>query len=57
MGRWKGDAYRSNCNVKLTAMHRLKPGIRIATRVASQLSCCSLQLASMRPNRCVDAFR
>ena len=26
MGRWKGDAYRSNCNVKLTAMHRLKPG-------------------------------
>jgi hypothetical protein len=21
----KGDAYRSNCNVTLTAMHRLKP--------------------------------
>src|SRR5215468_1281788 len=50
-------AYRSNCNVKLTAAHRLKPSSNAKSHVGSITSVAALQSKCLRPlkTRCDES--
>jgi hypothetical protein len=50
--RGEADAYGSNCNVKLTALHRLKPSSNAKSHEGSITSVASLQ--SMGPLTCAQ---
>ena len=50
--RGEADAYGSNCSVKLTALHRLKPSSNAKSHEGSITSVASLQ--SMGPLTCAQ---